>query len=367
MRTALNTKQKDAIADVAHPHQLTDYALPVGITSIGIELEGYWATTDRRIYRSYYEGGNHNYPTPDEWMEARTATVGNHANAREESCPPEFKTDGSIHSIRHHHSGEVAAPVPGFTTWSALQKFIREYYPTKVDGFCGMHVHLGCNHNQLTYAYNPTFWKRLNDRLLQTATQQRTKEWLTGRIEDGRSTASAHTYATPLQMPSRTEAWKNAGRYGAINYHAAFRTHRTMEIRVLPMAATTLNHERAAIEAIHLVHTLAVITGDWWTNPRWQEVTSAAAVIETESFTLPKNIREGEPYRSRFTLGTRPAISVVHISQPDPHSYDEHCDCDSCLDHEYDYGCPCDPCTEIRLEDEDNAAFSAMQPESEEE
>ena len=252
--------------------------LPSSIDSVGVEFEGYWHRTDRRQYRDEWD---RSVGTVDEWIHG--------SQDINTACPTGFKYDGSVHSISGYHSGEVCTPGRGFTTWNGLRRWMLEMYPTRVDAFCGLHVHLGCTHDKLLYAFDKRFWGELNRELPKVVKSKRTKDWLENRIKNGRSTAAAGTYSAPNAVTDAIDDWRHQGRYRAVNYRDAFDSHRTMEIRVLPMAATTRGASEAALEAVRMVWKVIAITSDFWTDEKWNTKVTGKVIAGKHGLELPSS------------------------------------------------------------------------------
>lgn len=309
---------------LANEH-LTHSQFPEAITTVGVELEGYWSEDDERNYRTEYRQAN--LREADDWMALTPSRCG--------SRPAGFKYDGSVHSRHRYHSGEIATPGKGFKTWAPLRQWILEHYPTRVDAFCGLHIHLGVTRDQLTYAFDTQFWKALKEELPKAVSQHSTKRWLVNRLADGRSSAAAGRYSSPNSMVTGIGRWTSSARYRAVNYMGAYNTHKTMEIRVLPMAATTSGPEKGSLEAVKMVWRTLAISSDFFTNTKWQRKISGKATVKEGGIDLP------------LPLGTETALHTeVTLAQDDEHIAAEN-DRGSRLNTGATRGCNCVGCEEL--------------------
>jgi len=271
---------------------LTSAHLPEGLTTVGVELEGYWHFDDERTYRPIYDRNNH--ANVEEWMDVKPTTKA--------MRPPDYKYDGSVHRLHRYSNGEVCTPGKGFRKWGPLRQWILEHYPTRVDAFCGLHIHLGVSKDQLTYAFDNQFWKELTQSLPEAVTQSTTKRWLANRLAEGRSSAAAGRYSVPNTVVTDLRRWENSGRYRAINYMESFYAHKTMEIRVLPMAATTKGPERAALEAVHMVWSALKITADFFTNKKWQRTITDSATVPQGGLNFNSPTTKDEVFHTQVVM-----------------------------------------------------------------
>jgi hypothetical protein len=274
--------------------ELDRLSFPNGITTVGVELEGYWAheglagenTRPEDCDECYYD---HDY---GEWVRCEDCNEETYDGYTLRRARRELglKSDGSVTLPRDlqgtHVSGEAASEI--LRSWPEVMEFVLAHYPSIVDWKCGLHIHMGCTRDQWSFAFDPLYWNLLIASLTRIGEgcSPQTRQWLDKRLTEGRSTEEADVYCAPNQ---RGDTY---GRYWAVNYQS-FESHGTLEVRVNPMAvgngsgslkapAHTRRHPyRPAIQALNLIYATLTSTGTFWTNPAlWREETARAVAEE---------------------------------------------------------------------------------------
>ena len=281
---------------------LDTLVFPEGITTVGVELEGYWKTATPLGITSDPEDCDMCYWDEEygEWVRCEDCAddVDGYTirRARRELG---LKADGSVHVPRHltlsHVAGEAASDI--LRTWPAVVDFVMSHYPDAGDHKCGMHVHLGCTRDQWAFAFDPIYWMHLQSTLAQTGTgcSPQTQAWLNRRLKDGRSTAEADVYCAPNRQG------EHYGRYWAVNYNA-FDAHGTLEVRVNPMAeGMAKGTYNPATQALNLIYTTLASTSTFWTTPSmWRQESQRATAAE--DIRLESTIETAPDEHIRFTL-----------------------------------------------------------------
>jgi hypothetical protein len=270
---------------------------PTGIETVGIELEGFWdedklPSFDQDDLCEYCSDKMEFYPR-EEW--------GEHIC---DSCMMslfDLKEDGSVYrpsGLYNVITGEYASPV--LRSWEGVVEAVQTHYPDHVSNRTGLHVHIGCKSSILHhFSFSPKYWKILNDRLeglVEAGTVKgKTATWLTNRIHDGRSDSGADVYCAPNNYNYGIED----GRYYHVNY-GSFRRHRTIEVRVLPMA------DHGADEALAMIEQVLLSTSAYWTQPVYWDVASSTVEVEEDVTIEPEDtvIEEEEPVTLEVEGGT---------------------------------------------------------------
>lgn len=288
--------------------ELDTLTFPAGITTVGVELEGFWECPglcgntrpedcDDCTWSDEYEEWHRCSSCEDEVYDGYTLR----RSRRELDLIP----DGSVCTPEHlsgsHISGESVSEI--LRDWSEVMDFVLAHYPDEVDESCGLHVHMGCTRDQWSFAFDPLYWNLLRTSLMQIGQgcSPQTRAWLNQRLAEGRSADRCEVYCAPNQRGTYLDHYgdrqprRTHGRYWAVNYEA-FDSHGTLEVRVNPMAEgrgavtpervlptpTRFGHPyRPAIQALNLIYTTLTSTGTFWTDPDlWREETARAVVAD---------------------------------------------------------------------------------------
>jgi len=270
---------------------------PTGIETVGVELEGFW---DEDKLPSFgqddlcsYCSDNLEHYDRDEWGEHLC-----------DACMLSIfglKEDGSVYrpsGLYNVITGEYASPV--LRSWEGVVEAVQTHYPDHVSNRTGLHVHIGCKSSTLhQFSFSPKYWKILNDRLeglVEAGTVKgKTATWLTNRIHDGRSDSGADVYCAP----NHYNYGLYDGRYYHVNYDS-FRRHRTIEVRVLPMA------DHGADEALAMIEQVLLSTSAYWTQPVHWDVASSTVEVEEDVTIEPEDtvIEEEESVTLEVEGGT---------------------------------------------------------------
>lgn len=189
------------------------------IDRIGIEIEGRWA--------------------PQRWREINTEVSRQGAGAT---------SDGSIRYVDGQTGMEIQT-VPG-TVEEALEQLVK-WYPEFTDKSCGMHVHLSFR--------DPTYFTQLSTAKFFEYAAARWAAWgraqgLSENSEFFDRLSGGNEFCLP-QRGSLDDDMTRIDRYRQWNF-AAWREHRTVECRLLPMFV----HRRLAVAA---VQELVSLVEDW--------------------------------------------------------------------------------------------------------
>lgn len=251
--------------------------LPNGITTVGIELEGYWKASTRLAQVNCDDVCQH---CAEEFDEAGDLIDG---RSLCEEClweATDLKEDGSVHYTNgiapSHIAGEWASPI--LSSWAACVEAVRYNYPQQVSNLCGLHVHIGCDTRaRRDFSIAPAYWKLLINRvegLMPAQVTGRTAEWLTHRIKYGRSDETTTAYCVPNSMSERY------GRYQHVNY-GAYTDHGTIEVRLLPMS------DHGAEEALCMIQAVLLSTSDYWTQPMYWDTEDQTISVEEDVILEP--------------------------------------------------------------------------------
>jgi hypothetical protein len=252
---------------------------PNGIETVGVELEGFWDRSEMPDFEyddlcSYCQGLIERDDDEDSMGELPDP------NDLCGECVHNIyglKEDGSVHQPRGLYdvvTGEYASSV--LTSWRDLEYRVKRNYPHHVSNSTGLHVHIGCKDKALhNFSFSPTYWgiltNRLTDLVEAEAVTGRTAEWLTRRIEEGRSDDDADIYCAPNYV----HQGMNSGRYYHVNY-TSFHDHRTIEVRVLPMA------DHGPEEALRMIQEVLLATSQYWTQPVYWDTASSSVDVEDD-------------------------------------------------------------------------------------
>ena len=306
-----------------NPVVLPTRQFPPGITTVGIELEGFWTREldaddieaeepeDCPWSLCEWDGGPEDDESdPDNWTRCwRCEDVINGNNAPsscDERDHQNLKEDGSVHCPpelqQTHVDGEATSPV--LRSWAAVEEFVNASYPDAVNCYCGMHVHIGCTRDQWGFSFDQNYWTHLNQTLLNIGAtcSQQTQDWLAYRIKHGRSADEADYYCVPNK---EEHGIRHSDRYSAVNYRA-FGAHGTLEIRVCPMAQ---GHYHRGVrkdlppeaQALSLISGVLLATSDYWTQPlHWKKREHAVTIAE--DLTLPTVTPDPPDEHAIFTI-----------------------------------------------------------------
>lgn len=264
---------------------LNQSSFPQGITTVGVEFEGYWERQgtppeeppdpEDCDHCTQDENGGWHY-CDDCWVLHHPEENDYHSD-QDERRQQDLKYDGSVACDENidadaYVAGEAVSPI--LHNWAEVVEFTADRYPQQVDWKTGMHVHIGITQNLLNFSFAASYWSHLRGTLEDVGSHcgPQTNEWLDHRLRTGRSTPDADYYCGPNTYKSRYE------RYNAVNY-TAFEDHGTLEVRVCPMAhrAGTLSAER---QALSLIHGVLSATSEYWTSRQYWE--QATGHINTE-------------------------------------------------------------------------------------
>ena len=185
-----------------------------GVGLAGVEIEGGWLVPPHGMY---HDGSVSNNVTPQ--------------------CPHDGDYDCGCRPAK----GEIhSEPI----SQEALEKWVDNNYPDKMDSSCGIHVHISTNGNHLSYGklMSKKFWNYY---------LKRYQEWgITNSINEGsrfwnRLNGNCY-YAKKRFNPLRQykARYREQSRYSFLNY--CYSMHGTLESRLLP----TFNEPRIAKSAI---------------------------------------------------------------------------------------------------------------------
>jgi hypothetical protein len=212
--------------------------------TVGVELEGFWSTEDGDL-------------------------------------PPRMKGDCSVEAedddqLDHQETplysleaGEIASPI--LEGWQSVLDFVMQQYPNDQNHTCGMHVHLGVTPEMHAYTYNADLWETTAAALTALATADAGSPLNHTTRERLRRRATGGEYYCRLNKLEEANDWKGY-RYKVFNY-SSFRSHQTLEVRVLPMAMS-------ALEAIQIIKHLITTIGEWVRDG--EPVTLQGSVVATK-------------------------------------------------------------------------------------
>jgi len=253
-------------------------SFPAGITTVGVELEGYWERLGVDLpdppdpedceYCVQNEHGDWDYCCDCYDLHYPSTDADDHEerNNRDLKYDGSVECDGSTFSDDDYIAGEAASPI--LQSWSALKGWVHRSYPDGVDARTGMHVHLGCSQGLHDFSFDPNYWGHLRHTLREVGEgcTSMTQYWLENRLREGRSSDEVDAYCRPNRINDR---WS---RYLAVNY-SAFEQHGTLEVRVCPMAEEGRSkdgtHLSARTQALALIKGVLRATSDYWTTPSY--------------------------------------------------------------------------------------------------
>lgn len=177
--------------------------------------------------------------------------------------------DGSVGDFSEDvRAGELQSPP--FADEDGLFSWIRENYPDRVNGTCGMHVHISLK--------NRTYYQRLMSSEFADRLHRRMEEWgdgmdITNRHfwsrQRGDNQYCQRRFKADSQWAART---KSTERYTHLNY--CWRLHGTLEYRALPM----FKSREIGIAAIRVF--LDCVEG-WLSDRASREGDSISVTVET--------------------------------------------------------------------------------------
>jgi hypothetical protein len=251
-------------------------AFPHSITTVGIEIEGFWARStdwtddidpDPDCYDcSYNEDGDCTYRCDD-------CSRGSEDKYLESLG---LKEDGSVTSYAReacgsndYVGGEYASPV--LSEWNALTRLISDCgtngagYPPIVSAHTGMHIHLGVTRHLYDFTLSEVYWSLIKRDLFDLVDSGKLPvqdaKWLDYRLRFGRSSDDVTSYCQPN---SWERIWE---RYTHVNY-SSYSSYGTIEIRACPAATTPAS-------ALLMIEQVLRSTHNYWTNPSlWEQVSS---------------------------------------------------------------------------------------------
>lgn len=185
-----------------------------GVGLAGVEIEGGWLVPPNGIYN-------------DGSVSISVTPQCPHEGYEECNCRP---AKGEIHS----------EPV----SQEALERWVDNNYPDKMDSTCGIHVHISTNGNHLSYGklMSKKFWnyylKRYNEWGIANNINEGSRFW--NRL-DGNCFYAKRRFNPLRQYRAR---YREQSRYSFLNY--CYSMHGTLESRLLP----TFNEPRIAKSAI---------------------------------------------------------------------------------------------------------------------
>jgi hypothetical protein len=284
-------------------------SFPSGITTVGVELEGYWDRpfqsgtppepeeceycvweADDGFEDSHYHEDTR-YGHWERCLDCQDILDGNNVDFYEghnSTARSELglKADGSVYCpdglTESHVSGEAASTI--LHTWGDVVEFVSRMYPAEVDYKCGLHVHMGCTRDQWAFAFNPTYWQHLNQTLAKIGEgcSPQTREWLENRLAEGRSDLDeGDCYCAPNTTGDRY------GRYWAVNYNA-WADHGTLEVRVNPMAVSAIpgaditRRRHSTRQVLNLIYGTLQATSNYWTQPAMWPTEQGRVTLEED-------------------------------------------------------------------------------------
>jgi len=261
-------------------------SFPQGITTVGVEFEGYWERDESIPPPHNLDDCDVCTWDPDyneyNYCEAYYHEEDEEETERDARRRLDLKFDGSVWCdewIPHEEyiAGEVASPI--LESWDAVMEFTADRLPDTVDYKTGMHIHMGITRALLEFSYSPKYWDHLRHTLTQVGAScsPQTQAWMDARLATGKSSEEGSSYCMPNTMENRGE------RYCMANY-TAFDAHGTLEIRVCPMAlgARPASRER---QTLAMIYGVLQATSDYWTSRAlWQQ--AAGYINAPEQLTL---------------------------------------------------------------------------------
>ena len=172
--------------------------------------------------------------------------------------------------------GEIASPPLDLTTFPTWMK---AFYPQKVNGTCGMHVHLSFR-TALTYQrlMTPTYPSTIVAYIRQWAEGEKLakKHPIWPRLR-GECEYCQHVYQADEQSSTGGKDYDHhrvGHRYTVVNY--CYNRHSTVECRLLPMFDTPEQAVKAVREIIDITNAYLLATG------RREERIGGKAVVEKD-------------------------------------------------------------------------------------
>ena len=172
--------------------------------------------------------------------------------------------------------GEIVSPpldLTAFPTW------VKAFYPQKMNGTCGMHVHLSFR-TALTYQrlMTPTYPATIVAYIRQWAETEKLgkKHPIWPRLR-GESEFCQHVYQADAQSSTAGKDYdhhRTGHRYTVINY--CYNRHSTVECRLLPMFDTPEQAVKAVREVIDITNAYLLATG------RREEKIEGKAMVERD-------------------------------------------------------------------------------------
>ena len=272
---------------------LESLSFPQGITTVGVELEGYWERPEQEEYMDMTDMQDCEDCYRDEDGEISEWCY-NHDPYHQGSNLYDhlgIKSDGSVHCDGHwpedyYVAGEAVSHV--LHSWAGLCRWLDGAYPYGADYKTGMHVHMGCTKQLLDFSFDPHYWEHLKATLLAVGKDcaPATRDWLQNRIYEGRSSEECDTRYC---RPNEWSTYSRNERYNAVNY-TSFDCHGTMEVRVCPMAEDGYTPDGrfvdAATQSLALIYGVLKATSDYWTSVNyWHRRVGSATAMEDITLT----------------------------------------------------------------------------------
>jgi hypothetical protein len=258
---------------------LQGLSFPRGITTVGIEFEGYWEREDRLWAEEHDPADCEGCTWHADYGEWDYCSDFLNSDDNWESDDRErrrlnLKHDGSVWCDddgdipnADYIAGEKDSPI--LTRWTDVLRFAASYLPDAVDAKTGMHVHMGVTESLLEFSCHPLYWNHLRTTLQEIGSHcsAQTQAWLESRLRTGKSDRDQ---GTAYCRPNTDRPGDRENRYRMANY-TAYESHGTLEIRVCPMAEgyTKADCER---QTLALIYGVLQATSDYWTSKTyWQQ------------------------------------------------------------------------------------------------
>lgn len=164
---------------------------------------------------------------------------------------------------------------------AAMPKFMKKYYPQKVDSTCGMHVHMSFESlRHYAWLMVPEYQETICEYLIQWAKDERfsTDHHIWGRLK-GESIYCQKKFWPDEQVSYKKKDHdhnRDGHRYTIVHYCGRMLT---IEVRVLPMMVTADQAIRAVKQVLDITNASLVLLAD-----RNQKITEKMDVNETEIY-----------------------------------------------------------------------------------